>query len=141
GSACPPVGNSYAYVTSVTNALGQQIQRTLYQCTGLLQAHKDQNDITAGRAGTTYVYDLLGRMTQTNTPDGGQVSTSYNDVPPVSSTVTTKITSSLNKVSTSNVDGLGRPRKTQLSSDPDGTTYTRIAYDALGRQLQGWNPT
>jgi RHS repeat-associated protein len=141
GSSCPPAGNSYAYVTSITNPLNQQVQRTYYQCTGLLQARKDQNDINAARAGTTYTYDLLGRMTQKNTPDGGQVSTAYNDVPPASSTVTTKVTASANKMSTSIMDGLGRARKTQLTSDQDGITYTRMAYDAIGGKLQEWNPT
>ncbi len=138
----PPTGtNGQAWVSQVTNALGQLIQVSRYPCTGLVQAHKDQNDITASRAGTTYTYDLLGRATQKNLPDGGQVATSYNDVPPVSSTSTAKITATLNLVSTSIQDGLGRARKTQFTSDPDGTTYTRIAYDALGRKAQEWNPT
>ena len=138
----PPTGKTgQAWVSQVTNALSQNLQVVRYACTGLVQAHKDQNDINASRAGTTYFYDLLGRVIQKNLPDGGQVGTSYNDVPPVSNTVTTKITSSLSHVTTTIMDGLGRQRKTQLTSDPDGTTYTRIAYDALGRKAQEWNPT
>jgi RHS repeat-associated protein len=141
-SCAPPTGKTgQAWVSQVTNALSQLIQVVRYPCTGLVQAHKDQNDINASRAGMTYTYDLLGRATQKNLPDGGQVATSYNDVPPVSSTSTTKITPTLNHVMTSIQDGLGRARITKLTSDPDGTTYTRIAYDALGRKAQEWNPT
>src|SRR5882672_9033312 len=139
-----PTGkNGQAWVSQVTNALSQNLQVARYPCTGLVQAHKNQNDINASRAGTTYTYDLLGRPTQKNLPDGGQVATAYNDVPPVSSTSTTKITTTplTNHVITTIEDGLGRQRKTQLSSDPDGTTYTRTAYDALGRKAQEWNPT
>src|SRR5882672_1004679 len=139
-----PTGKSgQAWVSQVTNALSQNLQVARYPCTGLVQAHKNQNDINASRAGTTYTYDLLGRPTQKNLPDGGQVATAYNDVPPVSSTSTTKITTTplTNHVITTIEDGLGRQRKTQLSSDPDGTTYTRIAYDAMGRKAQEWNPT
>jgi RHS repeat-associated protein len=138
----PPTGKSgQAWVSQVTNSLTQNLQIVRYPCTGLVQAHKDQNDINASRAGTTYSYDLLGRATQKNLPDGGQVATSYNDVPPVSSTSTTKITSTVNLVTTATQDGLGRARKTQLTSDPDATTYTRLAYDGLGRKFQEWNPT
>jgi RHS repeat-associated protein len=142
-SSCPPPTgtNGQAWVSQATNSLAQNLQVVRYPCTGLVQAHKDQNDINASRAGTTYSYDLLGRATQKNLPDGGQVATSYNDVPPVSSTSTTKVTSVLNRVTTSIQDGLGRARKTQLTSDPDGTTYSRISYDGLGRKSQEWNPT
>lgn len=146
GSSCPPVGNSYAYVTSVTNALNQQIQRTFYQCTGLLQAHKDQNDINAGRTGTLYSYDLLGRTTVaqathlTGDSSWGQTAYAYNDVPPVSVTTTTKVTSTVNLISLAISDGLGRVTQGQLTSDPDGVTYTDTAYDSLGRTLTASNP-
>ena len=141
-SCSPPTGeNGQAWVSQVTNALTQNVKVVRYPCTGLVEAHKDQNDINVNGAGTTFSYDLRGRMTQKNLPDGGQVATSYNDTPPVTVTATTKITSSLNLVGETIQDGLGRPRKTELTSDPDGTTYTRIAYDGLGRKYQEWNPT
>jgi len=142
-TACPPpVGkNGQAWVSTVTNPLGQQIKVTRFPCTALVQAHKDQNDINASRAGTTYTYDLLGRATQKNLPDGGQLGTTYNDVPPVSATSTTKITSALNLVTTTIADGLGRTTQTQLTSDPQGTLYTVKNYDALGRVSQVYNPT
>lgn len=139
-TACPPPTNSLAYVSKVTNALSQNIQVVRYPCTGLVQAHKDQNDINASRSGTTYTYDLLGRMTQKNLPTGGQVTTSYNDVPPISSTSTTKITASLNLVTTTERDGLGRVTQTQLNSDPEGVTYVDTTYDLLGRKSTVSNP-
>ena len=139
-TACPPPANSLAYISQVTNALSQNIQIKRYPCTGLVQAHKDQNDINASRAGTTYSYDLLGRMTQKSLPDGGQVTTSYNDVPPISSTSTTKITASQNLVNTTERDGLGRVTQTQLNSDPVAVTYVDTTYDLLGRKSTVSNP-
>jgi YD repeat-containing protein len=139
-TSCPPTSNSYAYVTTITNALSQQVQRTYFQCTGLLQAHQDPNDIAAARSGTTYLYDLFGRETQKILSDSGQVNTTYNDVPPVTVTSTTKITSSLNMVSLAIEDGLARVVQTQVTSDPDGITYVDTAYDALGRKSTVSNP-
>jgi len=141
-SFCPPPAgkNGQGYVSTVTNALGQQVKVVRYPCTSLVQAHKDQNDINAGRAGTTYTYDLMNRLLTKNLSDTGQTSMTYNDVPPVSSTSTTKITSSLNLVSTTVLDGLGRQIQSQLTSDPQGTVYTDTTYDALGRTSIVSNP-
>ncbi|MFQ5664073.1 MAG: RHS repeat domain-containing protein, partial [Terriglobia bacterium] len=55
--------------------------------TGLLTATTDPNNQT-----TAFTYDLMGRTTQINLPDGGQTSFAYNDVVlPFSVTITTKI--------------------------------------------------
>jgi len=94
-----------------------------------MQAKKDENDILAGRAGITFSYDLFGRVTSKNLPNGGQTTTAYNDTPAVSVTATTKITSSLNLVTTSLMDDLGRMKQTQLTSDPQGTVFTDTTYD------------
>jgi RHS repeat-associated protein len=141
-TSCAPPSNSQAYVGKVTNALNQNIQATRYTCTGLIQAHQDQNDINASRAGTTYTYDLLGRTTAKNFPDGGLVSKTYNDVPPVSVTTTTKMNTSQNLVSTVIEDGLGRITQAQINSDPDCTTgdKTDTTYDSLGRVSTVSNP-
>ena len=137
----PPSGqNGQAYVSTVTNALGQQIKVVRFPCTGLVQARKDQNDINAARDGTTFTYDLLGRLTQKNLADGGQVATTYSDVPPVSAASTTKITSALNLAATTIADGLGRATQTRLTSDPQGTVFTDTTYDALGRVATVSNP-
>ena len=143
GTACPvPTGkNGQAYPTQMTDALNHRVQATYFPCTGLLQAQADENDIRAARAGTTYIYDLLGRITQKKFSDtGGQVANSYNDVPPVSVTTTTKITSLLDLVSVGIQDGLGRVTQTQLTSDPDGTTEVDTTLDTLGRISSQSNP-
>jgi RHS repeat-associated protein len=140
-SCLPPSGkNGQAYVSTVTNPLSQQMKVVRYPCTALVQAHQDQNDINAARAGTTYTYDLLGRPTAKNLPDGGQTTTAYNDVPPVSSTATTKINSTQNLIVTSVEDGLGRAKESQITSDPQGTVFTDTSYDGLGRVFTRSNP-
>ena len=48
--------------------------------------------------------------------------------------------STLTYVETGIIDGLGRPIKSQLTSDPDGITYTDTTYDALGRKASVTNP-
>jgi RHS repeat-associated protein len=141
-TSCVPSGvNTHGYVTQVTNALNQNTQTSYYPCTGLVASRKDQNDINASRAGTTYSYDFFGRMTQKNTPDGGLTSVSYNDAPPVSNTTTIKINSTpQNAVTTRVFDGIGRVIQTQLTSDPQGTVYTDTTYDLLGRVATASNP-
>lgn len=141
-SACaPPSGkNGQAYVYQKTNALSQIVQLAHYPCTGLVQSRKDQNDINASRAGTTVVYDLLGRLTQKNLPDGGQVSNSYNDSAPPSVTTTTKINSTTNMVSFSQKDGLGREVQSQQTSNPLCAVIVDTVYDALGRKASMSNP-
>jgi len=139
-TACPPPSNSLAYLSTVTNALGHQSKISRYPCTGLVASRKDQNDINAGRAGTTYSYDFFGRVTLQNAPDGGQISTSYNDTPPLNVTSATKVTASLNLVRSSFLDGLGRSTQTQLTSDPQGTVFGDTTYDLLGRISTTSNP-
>jgi RHS repeat-associated protein len=130
-----PSGQGKAYVSSTTNALSQITRNTFNSCTGLRASTTDPN-----LQPTTFSYDFADRKTQTNFPDGGQVGTTYSDAPPVSATTTTKITSSLNKVSTTVKDDLGRVSQTQLTSDPQGTDYTATTYDTLGRTSTVSNP-
>jgi len=140
-ASCPPSsGNGQAYVTTATNPLSQQMQFTHFQCTGLTQDRQDQNDLNASRTGTTYNYDLFGRVTQKSVADGGSTAISYIDTPPVSSTATATATPSPNVVTTSKLDGLGRLIQTQLNSDPDGVTLTDTTYDAWGRKHSVSNP-
>ena len=140
-TGCAPPANSQAWVSQVTNPLSQHIQVIRYPCTGLVQAHKDQNDIDANGPGKTFTYDLMGRPTQMNLPDGGQVSTVYNDVPPTSETTSTKITSDpLNLVTGITKDGLGRTIQSQTISDPAGVDTVYTTYDLLGRTSTVSNP-
>lgn len=140
-TACVPSGvNTHGYVTQITNALSQNAQTSYYPCTGLAASKKDQNDINASRAGTTFAYDFFGRLTQKIAPDGAQTSVSYNDVPPVSNTTTVSINSTQSAITTKVFDGLGRILQTQLTSDPQGTVYTDTTYDLLGRVHTVSNP-
>ncbi len=135
-TACVPAsGNAAAYLTKVTNALNQATNSTFNSCSGTPASTKDPNNLV-----TSFSYDLLNRLTQKNNPDGGQISLSYNDVPPVSNTTTTKINSTQSAVTTRVFDGLGRPKQSQLTSDPQGTVYTDTTYDALGRVATVSNP-
>jgi RHS repeat-associated protein len=140
-ASCPPAsGNGQAYVTLVTNALSQNVQFTYFPCTGLTQDRQDQNDINASRSGTTYAYDLMGRVTQKTLADGGTTTTSYIDTVPVSTTTTVTATPSPNVSTVSDLDGLGRLIQTQLTTDPDGITYADTTYDAWGRKHTASNP-
>ncbi len=154
GTACPPPTGftGQAYPTQMTNPLSQVITRTYYPCTGLLQARKDQNDINNNRAGTTHTYDRMGRENAVSLADGGQTTTCYSDDPAqtgcyngssslLTVTKTTKITSTMNLVSKILHDDIGREFETQLTSDPEGTTYVDTTFDALGRKASQYNPT
>jgi hypothetical protein len=148
GSSCPVLSgyNGQAYLTQITDALGHQVQRVNYQCTGLLQARKNQNDTAASRTGTLYTYDWAGRTTQkqdthlTTDSSWGKTTNAYNDVPPATVTTSTAMTATLNETSVATQDGLGRVIKTQLTSDPNGLTQVDTAYDGLGRKVTVSNP-
>ncbi|HZQ21448.1 MAG TPA: RHS repeat-associated core domain-containing protein [Terriglobales bacterium] len=139
----PPASNTDAYLTQVTDALGH-VQRFKYAYSdGQLIQSQDQNDINAGRAGTTYSYnDPLRRLTETDYPDGGRTTFSYNDVPP-SPTITTSRLQNTNGQWITNVsvlDGMGHATQSQLASDPQGNDFTDTTYDGLGRTSTKTNP-
>src|SRR6266567_7140718 len=134
-TACNPTGAGKAYVTKVTNALSQATTGKYFACSGLVGSATDPNTQP-----TSFSYDFADRRTATNFPDGGQVSVSYNDAAPVSSTTTTKITSTLNHVSTVPKDVLGRVQQSKVTSDPQGTDYADTTYDALSRASTASNP-
>jgi YD repeat-containing protein len=138
GTFCLPPSNSLAYVTEKANALSppHRIQLTYYPCTGLLQARRDENDIQASRAGTTFTYDLLNRTRITDSSDGGRTENVYNDIPPASIATSTKIDADVTTVMTSIFDGLGRV-VTKLLTDPacgpGGSSHVDTTYDLVGR--------
>ncbi|HWY53314.1 MAG TPA: RHS repeat-associated core domain-containing protein [Terriglobales bacterium] len=93
---------------------------------------------------TTYAYnDPLYRQTQVHFPDGGGTTTTYNTglTLPWNISTSTAIASGLNLTATSIYDGLARLSQTELSSDPDGPTFTATTYDGLGRVYRQYNPT
>ncbi|HXN71271.1 MAG TPA: hypothetical protein VN861_01810 [Candidatus Acidoferrales bacterium] len=126
-----------AYPTTVTNALTQVTTDTYDFNTGLLASTTDPN----GQA-TNFTYDDMGRIVTTSYSDGGSSTiTRQETTPPFSATLTKKITTSLNEVVTNVFDGLGRVSQSEVTSDPNGTTYTAVVYDGLGRKGTVYNPT
>src|SRR5260370_32453149 len=85
----PPSGNTNAHLTQITDPVGHISKFKYAYSDGQLIESQDQNDINASRPGTTYSYaDSLRRLTETDYPDGGKTTISYNDAAP-SPTVTT----------------------------------------------------
>jgi RHS repeat-associated protein len=142
-STCVASGSlTRAFASVVTDALGFRQKTTRASCTGLKTAVADENDLRSGRAGSTFTYDREARPLCVNDPDGGQSCNAYfMTAQPPYTTQTTLINSSLSKTSKTVLDSFGRVQQTQLTSDPGGTTYTLIMYDALGRESQVYNPT
>src|SRR6266849_2406749 len=144
-SACAPSGGSaQAFVTKITNHLGQIARSSYYSCSSRGATTTDLNSQT-----TTFSYDLMDRRTQVNLPDGGQTSVCYSEIqgsscysapPPLKVVTTTKVDSTKNLVAAAVYDGLGRVSQAQLNSDPQGITYTDTTYDNLGRKATVSNP-
>jgi RHS repeat-associated protein len=141
GSGCVTATTTYAFPTLITNPLGHRNKTAYYPCTSLAQSKQDENDLRAGRAGTTFTYDLLNRPLVTAFPDGGQTTYSYNDSSlPMTITKTVRAAPDPDIVSSVQLDGLGRTSQTHLL-DPEGDVYTKVIYDALGRPQKVYNPT
>jgi RHS repeat-associated protein len=136
----PPSGNTNAYLTQITDALGHISTFKYAYSYGQLISSKDQNNNT-----TSYLYnDSLRRLTETDLPDGGKSTISYNDTAPTPSVTTTRLIatspSTLNLSTTAIMDGIGHFTQSQLTTDPDGTTYSDTSYDGLGRVRTQSNP-
>jgi RHS repeat-associated protein len=123
----------YAYPTTVTNALNQSNTYNYNSYTGRLMSSTDPNNQQ-----TTYTYDAMLRLSQINSPDGGQTVWTYTSA--TSTTATTKMNSSQNIVTSALLDGLGRSKENQLNSDPEGVVYQDTSYDPLGRIYTASNP-
>ena len=139
----PPSGKvTNAYLTQITepttNGVAHVEKFSYGYNDGELTQSSDQNSPPNL---TKYKYnDSLGRQTETDYPDTGQTTVSYNDSIP-SVTTTKLISSSVSLSTTSVMDGLGHVTQTQLTTDPDGPTYTATVYDGNGRSYQVYNPT
>jgi RHS repeat-associated protein len=139
----PPGGMvTNAYLTKVTYPITGSVNHietfTYGYNDGELTTSIDQNSKT-----TTYRYnDNFGRPTETDFPDGGQTTLQYNDAGASPSVTTTKLVlTGTNIVSTAATDGMGHVTTTQLTSDPDGATYTSSkVYDGHFRVYQSYNP-
>jgi RHS repeat-associated protein len=141
---CAVPANARGYVTRVVNALGQTTKLSPYPCTGFVHSMQDQNDLNAGRAGTTQLVDALNRPTVTTFSDNGQTTVSYIDAPPLTST-TTRIASTADRTKDIIVTEVFNDRglmRTSQRSDPDCSTGVRVdyTYDARGRKSTQTNP-
>ena len=150
GGAAPVSANANAYLTQITNALGQ-IESFCYGYNdGQLRSSTDANNLT-----TTYKYgttptgctaDVLDRLGEIDYPDNGKTTYCYNDgnynasTSTPSVTTTRAINSSQSLTTVSARDGMGHVIQTKLTSDPQGTVYTDTAYDGLGRVWKQSNP-
>ena len=142
GGNAPPSGSSPtdAYLTQITYPQTNGVNHIVNYCydysTGLLLSSSDENAQV-----TNYKFnDTLNRLTETDSPDGGQTTIAYNDAAPTSVTTNEKLNSSgqlVTKVAT--MDGFGHVTQTKITSDPAGTDYTSTIYDGLGRVYQATN--
>ncbi len=146
GGAAPPSGATNAYLTKITEALGHTQNFCYGYDDGQLRGSTDPN-----RQTTTYKFnDSLRRLTETDYPDGGKTTISYNDSPynpstPSPSVTTTKVmTPSPNLITLTAFDGIGHTVRSALTSDPDCTSgngdRTDTTYDGLGHVYSVSNP-
>jgi RHS repeat-associated protein len=142
GASCITPGvNTYAFLTQATDSLNFRTQASYYSCPGLAQSKRDENDILAGRAGTTFTYDTMNRLLTATSPDGGQSSFNYHsDLLPLTVTKTELATPDPSIISSVIYDGLGRVKTGSLDSDPPGADITDTTYDNLGRKATVSNP-
>lgn len=115
-------GCSSAYPTSVTGpAPSSLVVSVQWDCyAGVPKSVTDPNSRQ-----TTYSYDNMNRLTSTGYPDGGLVTTTYSST---QIQTTTKITSSISRTDTTNLDGMGR-----VSSQIVAGAETDSTYDSFGR--------
>ncbi|PYT53637.1 MAG: hypothetical protein DMG43_08505, partial [Acidobacteria bacterium] len=149
---CIPAGTlTHAFPTTVTDALAHRTKKSYFTCTSLIQSTKDENDIQAGRNGTTYTYNEFNRPITINYPDGGQTTYCYSHdsnlpcytttLPPF--TTESRLISGTMTLNTKTLlDSYGRVSETQLTSDPDCASGDRTdtTYDGLGRVRTVSNP-
>jgi len=145
----PPSGKvTNAYLTKITypqTGSTNHIETFTYGYNdGELTTATDENGQVTGKM-TTYRYnDNFDRPTETDYPDGGQTTLSYTDTgtsPSVTSTKLISTSPSVNLTSATVMDGMGRVVQAQLTTDPDGTTFTAKTYDGHSRAYQSYNPT
>lgn len=133
-------GNSNAYLTQITyppvNGVTLQKNFQYNYVNGYLTSAEDEN----GQF-TTYAYDSLNRLKETDHPDGGKTTVSYNDaVPDVTTSVLMNSSSNEWMTNIATMDGMGHVIRTELSTDPDGPSYVDTTYDGAGRVFTKTNP-
>jgi RHS repeat-associated protein len=132
---------SYAFVTKMTNALGQTAYGQFDYYIGRPVNGEDANGIVAGG----YFNDTLDRPTQVRRAVGtlaaNQTSYSYDGVNRVITTTSDlNINNDNGLVSKAFYDGLGRTIETRHYEGSSNYIATQQQYDALGRTLKISNP-
>jgi RHS repeat-associated protein len=127
-----------AFPTKVTNAAGFNTLFT-WDCNGgVMTGTTDANIQLTSYSWTDPNY---WRLTQITYPDGGQKTATYNTATtPWTMVQNTKITGTLNLTTKTIYDSQARVSQQQLTSDPEGTTYTDKTYDGDGRVKSVSNP-
>ena len=134
-------GNSNAYLTQITDPLGNRENFSYNFATGALASSTDLN----GKP-TYYIYaDPLNRLSRVSYPDGGRVDTTYFDPPPGSGSPPTVTTTQLinqgpPKTTVATLDGMGHVIMNQLTSDPAGTTEVDTKFAGNGQVYSVTNP-
>lgn len=134
GTGTPP-GPTNAFLTQVIDSMGHKSSFCYGYADGRLRSSADPNSET-----TQYKYnDPLARLTEMDSPDGGQTVLTYNDFSP--SVTTQKLMNSGGQDLTEQtlLDGMGRITENE-TTDPEGTDYKKTTYDGEGRPYQVWNP-
>jgi YD repeat-containing protein len=112
--------------------------------TGNLNSHTDENNKTTG-----YSYDVLGRVTSIQYPDGGGSTFCYTDIggsicpqgtAPFSLYTSTIASPDPPITTTHTYDGWGRQYRSSITSDPLGATIVGTTYDWEGRVTSVSNP-
>jgi RHS repeat-associated protein len=127
-----------AFPTKVTNAAGFNTLFT-WDCNGgVMTGTTDANIQLTSYSWTDPNY---WRLTQITYPDGGQKTATYNTATtPWTMVQSTKISGTLNLTTKTIYDSQARVSQQQLTSDPEGTTYTDKTYDGDGRVKSASNP-
>jgi YD repeat-containing protein len=148
-TAGSPPGNTNAYLTLVTYPTTAGISHKESFSYGYNNGQLTQLNDENGEQNTYYYNDKWSRPTEVTYPDGGQTTYAYNDssyllntpsVPSPSDTTTKLITSGVNLLTLTAMDGVGHPVQNQLVSDPAGIDYTFKTYDGLGHLHSATNP-
>ncbi|MGJ5817125.1 RHS repeat domain-containing protein [Paludibaculum fermentans] len=128
----PPAGKkTYAFPTTITNALDQKVSRTYHWNSARIRTATDLN----GRTTTYHYADGLGRLTSADLPIG-RTEFEYDRI---NHRITTKNRLNTNEswlTQSLEYDGLGRTIKTVNAAG----VATLRSYDILGRQWKVWNP-
>jgi hypothetical protein len=126
--------NSFAYPARVTQPSGFYVDTVYDFKTGLVMSATDSLSRT-----TTHTYDVMNREIETELPNGGWITNSFNDN---TQTVTTeKLVDSQNNVGRVIIryDKLYREIQKE-TADPAGNIFVDTQYDGNGRKWKVSNP-